>query len=216
VISVLVDLDGTITDPAPGIIAAVRHAIAAMGRTPPPADALRWVIGPPLRETFPHLLGPGADVERALSYYRDHYGAGGLFDAVLVPGMAEALAALASDGRVLFVCTSKPHPYARRIIEHFGLSGYFRHIYGPELDGTHDDKGDLIAHIIAQEGIHPSRTVMVGDRLHDVRGAKHNGIATIGVLWGYGDRAELETAGAAAIIDRPQMLHDTVRRLLHQ
>lgn len=211
---VLVDLDGTITDPAPGILAAFRHAVLTLTGAAPPAEDLAWVIGPPLRVSFPRLLPAGADVEEALRLYRAHYTAGGLYDARLHAGIDEALGALRAAGHRLFVCTSKPIDYTPQILAHFGVSRHFHGIHGAELDGTRDDKGDLIAWMIAREGIDPTRAVMIGDRKHDVLGAKRHGIPCIGVLWGYGGRVELEEHGAAAIATRAEELPGLVGRLL--
>jgi len=212
--TILVDLDGTLTDPAAGIIAAVRHAIAQMGAAPPPAEELRWVIGPPLRHTFPRLLGDGHDVEAAVAHYRDHYGAGGLFDAAVYDGIFDALAVLRDRPARLLVCTAKPQPFAKRVLDHFDLSARFDAIYGPDLEGKLDDKGDLIAHMIEAEGFAPTRAVMIGDRGSDVLAAKRHGIPTVGVLWGYGSREELVEAGATALCGEPAELAAVVSGLL--
>jgi phosphoglycolate phosphatase-like HAD superfamily hydrolase len=119
---VLLDLDGTLTDPASGILSAVRAALVELGRPPPEAAALRWVIGPPLRASFARLLGGTDQVETALALYRERYGAGGLFDAELYPGVRAALAAMAGRGWRLWLCTAKPAVYAERIVDHFGLA----------------------------------------------------------------------------------------------
>ncbi len=212
--TILVDLDGTLTDPAAGIIAAVRHAIAQTGAAPPPAEELRWVIGPPLRQSFPRLLGDGHDVEAAVAHYRDHYGAGGLFDAAVYDGIFDALARLRDRPARLLVCTAKPQPFAQRVLDHFNLSARFDAIYGPDLEGKLDDKGDLIAYMIETEGFDPTRAVMIGDRGSDVRAAKRHGIPTVGVLWGYGSREELADAGAAALCAEPLELAEVVASLL--
>lgn len=212
--TILVDLDGTLTDPAAGIIAAVRHAVAQMGAVPPPPEALRWVIGPPLRHTFPRLLGDGHDVEAAVAHYRDHYGAGGLFDAAVYDGIFDALAVLRDRPARLLVCTAKPQPFAQRVLDHFDLSARFDAVYGPDLEGKLDDKGDLIAHMIDREGFDAARAVMIGDRGSDVLAAKRHGIPTVGVLWGYGSREELEEAGATVLCAAPLDLPAIVAGLL--
>lgn len=212
--TILVDLDGTLTDPAAGIIAAVRHAIAQMGGEPPAPEALRWVIGPPLRATFPKLLGDGADVEAAVQHYRDHYGAGGLFDAAVYDGIFDALAVLRARPARLLVCTAKPLHFATRVLDYFELSARFDAIYGPDLEGKLDDKGNLIAHMLEAERFDPTRCVMIGDRGSDVHAARRHGIPTVGVLWGYGSREELETAGAAALCAAPSDLPAIVTSLL--
>lgn len=195
---VLVDLDGTLVDPAAGIIASFRSGLAHVGIAAPPAPDLAWVIGPPLRRSFP-MAGVGEHaVEAALAAYRTTYRGGAMFDATPYPGVDGALSALTAAGHRLFVATSKPHAFARPIIDHFGLARHFTGVYGPELDGTLDDKADLVAHIVSRERLDPRRAVMLGDRKYDCLGAGRSGIPTIGVLWGYGSRAELTEAGAVA------------------
>ncbi len=199
----LVDLDGTLTDPAEGIVGSFRDALVAMGRHAPPAAELTWIIGPPLRRSFAELLGGPEDAEAALAVYRARYGSTGLFEASVYDGVPQALEALRRAGARLVLCTSKPRVYAVRILERFGLDRAFDAAYGAELDGRFDDKGDLIARILAEEAIAPETCVMWGDRKHDVIGAGRHGIPTIGALWGYGGEAELTAAGAAILCARP-------------
>jgi phosphoglycolate phosphatase len=199
----LVDLDGTLTDPAEGIVGSFRHALEAMGRRAPPAGELTWIIGPPLRSSFSEMLGGPEEVEAALAIYRTRYGSVGLFEAYVYDGVPEALDALKSAGARLVLCTSKPRVYAIRVLGRFGLDRHFEAAFGAELDGRFDDKGDLIAHILAEERIAPEACVMWGDRKHDVTGAGRHGVPTIGALWGYGGEAELKSAGAAVLCARP-------------
>ena len=199
----LVDLDGTITDPKPGIIGAYRYALTEMGLHAPPVDDLLWVIGPPLRHSFPKLGVAPEKVEDALEHYRHFYSAGAMFDAPVYTGMPEALISMRDAGIRLVLATSKPHVMARPILAHFGLDTHFHAIHGAELDGRNDDKGDLLAHIMAEEGVDPARAVMIGDRLFDVNAAKRHGIPSIGVLWGYGGHTELTEAGATHLCDAP-------------
>jgi phosphoglycolate phosphatase len=133
-----------------------------------------------------------AELDRAVAFYRERYTATGLYENTLIEGIPELLNRLTDSGMRLHVCTSKPHAYAGKIIEHFGLRKYFGKVYGAELDGTRSAKADLIAHILEREGVPAGETVMVGDRKHDLIGANANGVAGIGVLWGYGSREELE------------------------
>lgn len=212
--TILVDLDGTITDPARGIIGAFRHALEQMGCNAPPHDELGWVIGPPLRKSFPRLLQSGMDPEEAIRHYRSHYGAGGIFNADVYSGIPEALAMLRTLADRMYVCTAKPASFAQPIIEHFGLSAHFDKVYGPDLEGRLDDKGDLIAHMVEAEGFDPARAVMIGDRDNDVRAARRHGIPAIGVLWGYGGREELDAAGASRICTNPSELVQHVRSVL--
>jgi phosphoglycolate phosphatase len=210
---VLVDLDGTITDPKPGIVGSFRRALETTGRTPPPADELLWIIGPPLRESFARIGVPAGEVEEALAAYRRFYQAGAMFDAPVYPGMPEALKSMRSAGMRLRVATSKPHVFAREILMRNGLASEFSAIHGAELNGTNDDKGDLIAYIVETENVDPRRAVMIGDRKYDVLGARRNGIATIGVTWGYGGIEELKAAGVDQICGSPAELPNLVAQV---
>jgi phosphoglycolate phosphatase len=214
--TVLVDLDGTITDPAPGIIGAFQYALEHLGVRVPDAHDLGWVIGPPLRSSFAKLIGPRQDVEEAVRLYREHYGAGGLFKATVYAGMADALEGIRGCSARLFVCTSKLTVFAQRIVEHFGIGAVFDGIYGTDLEGRFDDKGDLIGQMLSVEGIDPARTIMIGDRASDVAAASRHGIPTIGVTWGYGGIEELTKAGAALLCDAPDQLAPTTCDLLRR
>jgi oligopeptidase B len=204
----LVDLDGTLTDPAEGIVGCFRFALEALGRTAPPAAGLTWIIGPPLRRSFADLLDGAADPEKALAIYRSCYSKEGLFEAVVYGGVPEALAALKGAGVRLILCTAKPHVYATRILQHFDLECYFEAAYGAELDGRFEDKGDLIAHILGERGLDAGDCVMWGDRQHDVIAARRHAIPTIGALWGYGGEPELRLAGADALCAQPSEVPD--------
>ena len=160
---VLVDLDGTLLDPKPGILGSIQYALRCLGAPVPPIDDLAWAIGPPLRTTFPRLLGGAGRTEEAVALYRENYRNGAMYDAVVYTGIPQALEALTAAGCRLIVATAKPHFFARPILEHFDLARHFAAIYGPELDGTNDSKADLIAHIMRP------RTRDVGCRHHDRR-----------------------------------------------
>jgi phosphoglycolate phosphatase len=211
--TVLFDLDGTLTDPAPGIIGSFRKALVDLGHEPPPFESLGWIIGPALRLSFPKVMGEGADAEAALERYRAHYGDGGMYDLTVYDGMMEAVTAIRAASERMFVCTAKPEPYAVPIVERFGYAPHFERVYGAALDGSLDDKADIIAKIIGEQGIDPAHTVMIGDRLHDIHAAQRHGIASIGVAWGYGGVEELTRAGATAICHRPQDLPAFVAEL---
>ena len=203
------DLDGTLTDSRPGIITSMRHALTAMGLEPPVDQALLRFIGPPTHESFRELLSSSdPDLNaRAIGIYRERYARVGLFENSVYPGVAAGLKVLAEAGATLYVVTSKPEVFANRIIDHFELRGYFRHVYGSELDGERSDKGDLIRHVLRHEGL-STDPWMIGDRLHDVRGAKLHGLRSAGVLWGYGSREELAEAGADALFGTmPELVH---------
>ncbi len=208
--SVLFDLDGTLTDPFIGITSSIQHALRQMGQEPPLAEDLRRYIGPPLQANFMEMLGDEVLAAQAVGFYRARYGETGKFENDLIPGIVEAVQTLSDSGYRLFVATSKLETYSIDIIDHFGLAPFFRRVHGSALDGSRADKGELIRHILQAEGLDPRRTVMIGDRLHDVHGAAQNGVGTIGVLWGFGDRTELEEAGAAWIAASPAELPDVV------
>jgi phosphoglycolate phosphatase len=204
--ALLVDLDGTLTDPAEGIIGCFRLALETLGRTAPPAAELHWIIGPPLRGCFAEFLGGEGDPEEALQLYRGRYSITGLFEAVVYDGVKETLAELRAAGTRLFLCTAKPLVYAERILTHFGLEHHFEAAYGDELGGRFQDKADLVAHILDREGLEADDCGMWGDRKHDVLAASRHGIPTVGALWGYGGADELRAAGAAALCDSPSQV----------
>jgi phosphoglycolate phosphatase len=212
--AILVDLDGTIVNSAPGIIGSYQHALRCMGVECPPADDLTWVVGPPSRRSFPKLIGPDQDVEEAVRFYRAHYEKNGLFNGAAYPGMRDALTSLYALPARLFVCTAKPQGFAEKIIEHFDLGHVFEGVYGADLEGKFDDKGLLIEHIIGVEQIEPSRMIMVGDRANDMLAAARHGIPGVGALWGYGSEEELTTAGATVLCNSPDDLTNTVQDLI--
>lgn len=212
--TVLLDLDGTLTDPQVGILGSIDRALAALGMPPVPAERRASCIGPPLAEVFAGLGVDGARVPEAVAAYRAHYGPVGIFEARVYDGIPAALAELYDAGVRLVLATSKPEPYARRVVERFGLAGWLTHVAGATLDGRVSAKADVIA--VALEALREPRptsadTVMVGDRSHDVRGAAAHGIDCIGVAWGFAAPGELEAAGAVAVAAVPA---DLVRLLL--
>ncbi len=196
------DLDGTLTDSRPGILASIRHALGALGIDSPSDDVLSRLIGPPTRDAFRQLLVSKDDdfIERAVSVYRERFGTVGLFENSVYPGVREGLGKLRSAGFRLWVVTSKPQVFADRVIDHFELRDDFEGVYGPELTGERGDKAELIAHVLRLEGLRASDTWMVGDRSHDVVGARKNGVRSAGVLWGYGSGDELLGAGAEVVL----------------
>jgi phosphoglycolate phosphatase len=211
--NLLFDLDGTLIDSRAGIILAMRFALQQIGRTAPADAVLERFIGPPTQDTFNALVG--ADdvglVAEAIRLYRVQYSERGLFDATVYPGIVPPLSAFQSRGWHLYVATSKPVVFAARIAEHFGLTRYFRGIFGSEFDGTRSDKTELLHYIVLTERLEPTRTVMIGDREHDIRGARANSLYSIGALWGCGTRDELVAAGADALCDAPANLPRELR-----
>jgi phosphoglycolate phosphatase len=206
--NLLFDLDGTLTNPFTGITKCIGYALDMLGKESPPMKSLHWCIGPPLKESFAKLLGTDDDTitEKAVAFYRERFSTVGLFENEVYDGIPEALEALQKNGHKLYVATSKPAVYAERIMAHFDLQRYFKCVFGSELDGTRSDKTSLISHILKRELISPSETAMVGDRVHDIVGASHNGLYGFGILWGYGPRDELENSGARALFTTPREL----------
>jgi phosphoglycolate phosphatase len=206
--NVLIDLDGTLTDPKKGITACIQHALRSLGYNVPEEAALIRYIGPPLKEAFRELLPEDkhSEVDLAIEKYRERFTAIGMFENSVYPGIPEALKLLRSREARLFVATSKPRVFAERILDHFELSHYFGKIYGSELDGTRTNKAHLINYILSDSLLDPAHTTMVGDRLHDALGAIANGVKPVGVLWGYGSREELLGAGVDALLEAPREL----------
>ena len=197
--TVLFDLDGTLTDPKVGITTAVARALAAFGIHREP-DELTDFIGPPLEESF--MGGYGMNEEQAaeaVREYRAYYNVTGWLENVPYEGIADFLNTLKERGKTLLVATSKPEALARRILEHFELADCFTLICGAHPEHGPSKKADVVAEALARSGAEKERAVMVGDRKHDVIGARENGIPCVGVLYGYGSREELEGAGAAAV-----------------
>jgi phosphoglycolate phosphatase len=197
------DLDGTLTDPAPGITACLLHATSALGGSGWSLADLRRFIGPPLKDVFAEIFATedAALIDEAIRCYRERFSTVGLYENAVYTDVPPALAALREQGHALRVVTSKPHVYADRIVDHFGLRQYFARVYGAELSGERSAKAELIAFALQSEGVGAERACMIGDRSHDVAGAKACGVRAIGVTWGYGTREELERAGADCVVD---------------
>ncbi len=206
--TLLLDLDGTLTDNYAGISRSILYALASIGADAASADELRRCVGPPLRQSFARLLDTKdpALVERALALYRERYAVEGWRENEVYPGIDAALATLVRRGHRLLLCTAKPKVYAERIVAHFGLAGYLGAVYGPELGGNLDDKALLMGTLLAAEQLDPARCVMIGDRAQDMHAARANRVDSLGVLWGYGSREELAGAGARALISAPEEL----------
>ncbi|MBT5876540.1 MAG: HAD hydrolase-like protein [Candidatus Latescibacteria bacterium] len=205
VTTIMFDLDGTLTDPKEGISRCIQHALIQLDAPPAPSRALEAAIGPPLRQTFALLLNTDrADlIEQAMVCYRERFVEVGMYENAVYLGIVAMLETLSPTYRLL-LATSKPRVYAAAIVTHFGLAQYLDGIYGSELDGHLDQKTDLLRHIIEIEQLRPVEATMVGDRHHDMVGAKNNGCQAIGVTYGYGSEAELLNAGADHICQTPQ------------
>jgi len=202
---ILFDLDGTLTDPWEGITRSIQYALKTLEKPVPDAEELRWCIGPPLIESLKRLLGDNGagQVQEALLIYRERFSKIGKYENEVYGGIPEVLSTLNEKGFSLFVATSKPRVYAIDIVKHFDLEPYFNRVYGSELNGDLVDKTELINHILSNESIDKETAVMVGDRSHDIIGAKNNGLAKIGVTYGYGTREELMAAGADHLASSP-------------
>lgn len=209
------DLDGTITDSAPGITNSVIYALKKYGIEENDYEKLCKFIGPPLDVSFQEYYGFSKEQSlEAIEYYREYYKDKGIFENSVYDGFEEVVKQLKEAGKRLIVATSKPEPFARRIIEHFGLSPYFDYVAGMELDGRRGSKEEVINYALEACGIKDkSKVLMVGDRRHDVIGARAAGIACLGVLYGFGTREELEAAGAAYIIERPEEILNFIESL---
>ena len=204
---ILFDLDGTLTESGPGIISSVRYALAKMGGPVLDDEQLRLFIGPPLLDSFRDLCGfDPAEVAVAIAAYREYYATDGQYENSVYDGIPELLTSLREAGRTLAVATSKAEVFAASILDHFALTEYFTTVVGSELDGRRTAKSEIITEALARLDRPTAGTVMIGDRSHDVRGAVAVGVGSIGVLWGYGDDAELTAAGADALAATPAEL----------
>ncbi len=209
------DLDGTITEPALGITNGIIYALDKFGIEVTDRTSLYKFIGAPLRDSFREFYGfTEEEVERAVALYREYYSDKGIIENEIMPGIEEALASLRNAGCKLYVATSKPEIYAKKILEHIGLDSYFDIVAGSQLDGSRDNKELVLRYLLETSGINHvdgiSSTVMVGDRKFDIEGAKAVGIDHIGVTFGYGDKLELETAGALKIVDTAKELTEYI------
>lgn len=198
---ILFDLDGTLTDPGIGITNSVAYALKRWNIEVADRKSLYRFIGPPLQDSFREYYGfSQEDALRAVDVYREYFREKGLYENEVYPGVEKLLQTLKDQGKTLILATSKPEEFAVRILRHFGLDGYFTVMAGATMDPSRSKKGDVIAYALRESGVSDlSKAVMIGDREHDIFGAKQNGLDSIGVLFGYGDREELEKAGATRI-----------------
>ena len=213
--TLLFDLDGTLTDPFEGITNAIIYALGRLGIEGSDRNKLSSFIGPPLTESFSEFYGMSKDDSlRAVSLYREYYGAKGLYENKLYPQMAETLRALRQEGYRLVVATCKPEVFAVKIVERFEIAQYFDFVAGATLDGTRTEKADVIRHALAMCAVADrGRAIMIGDRKHDILGARAVGLKSVGVLYGYGSEEELKGAGADYIISVPTELVSLIDKL---
>lgn len=201
------DLDGTLTESGPGIVNSVEYALKKMGYEVIDRALLNRFVGPPLLDSFMRFFNMSREqAEQGITYYREYFTKKGMFENSVYDGVKDTLDALKSAGKILAVATSKPEKFAVRIIEYFELAHYFDKVCGATLDASRITKADVIQYAIESSQLKnedKSTVLMVGDRKHDILGAKQHGIASMGVLYGYGDREELEKAKADYIISVP-------------
>jgi phosphoglycolate phosphatase len=212
-LNLLFDLDGTLTNSKEGIVRCAHFALDQLGIPWNSSDDLEWFIGPPLQISFAKLLGADKKhlVPRAVELYRERYREAGMFENKLYDGIADCIVEL---GRIsnLYVATSKLTVFSKKILEHFSLSEHFQGVYGSEPDGRNTGKGELIGYLMGQEKLLPETVFMIGDREHDMIGAQENGIAGVGVSWGFGSEKELLLAGAKVVVNHPFELLGYFRR----
>ena len=202
---ILFDLDGTITESAPGILNSVRYALKKMGFSIRDEEELLQFIGPPLVDSMNKYYGMNEEqAEQAVVFYREYFSQKGMFENSVYEGIEESLKILSESGKKLAIATSKPKVYSVRIVEHFGLADKFEKICGASMDKSRNEKAGVIRYTLEMLGIpdeEKASVLMVGDRRHDIIGAKQNGLDSMGVLYGYGNRNELEEAGADYIAE---------------
>jgi phosphoglycolate phosphatase len=201
--NLLFDLDGTLTDPCLGITNSIRYALCKFGISEEDEERLKLFIGPPLENSFVMYYNFSlVEAKRAVRYYREYFSVKGMYENKLYDGVPAVLQALKERKKRCFLATSKPKMYAKIILQHFDIEGYFEYVAGSNLDGYLSEKEDLIRHVLEKCELAREETVMIGDRKYDIIGAKKNGIASAGVLYGYGGRGELEEEGADWVCER--------------
>ena len=203
------DLDGTLTNPSEGITNSVAYALKYYNIAAEDKMELYKFIGPPLAQSFSDFYGFSAEKSiEAVEKYREYFADRGIFENVVYQGVPELLSSLKAAGFSLAMATSKPEVFAKRIADKFGLTQYFDFIGGSLLDNSRTDKGEVIEYVLTSLGADREKTVMVGDRCHDILGAKKCGVLSTGVLYGFGNREELQKAGADFIVSTPSELQN--------
>lgn len=205
--TILFDLDGTLTDSAPGIIHSVQYALNKYG-IKAEDEELRVFIGPPLIHSFQERFGFDHDKAlEAVAFYREYFTAGGMFENSVYPGIEKLLGKLKQDGKRLAVATSKPELFSRQILEHFALTPYFDFIGGAAMDESRATKTEVLAYVLETLQADPKTAVMIGDRKNDIEAAAALGTQSIGVLYGYGSKEELAAAGATVFAETPEDIY---------
>lgn len=205
---ILFDLDGTVIDSETGIVASMQYAFEQMGVPAPPVERLREWIGPPLRVTFPHAFGTPERVDAAVAHYLHRFASIGWSEYVPYAGIEEVVRSLTARGYQLGVVTAKILPHARRIVDHLPFGDCFSRVYGPAADGPSSAKQQMIAQALRDFDVSAADTVMIGDRLYDMEGARANDVRALGAGWGFGSPAELLGAGAERVVASPRELLD--------
>ena len=200
--TILFDLDGTLTDPGEGITNSVAYALKKYDIEVSDRSELYKFIGPPLKDSFMKYYGFSEEkAVEAIAYYREYFRDRGIFENRVYEGVTDILETLYSKGKRIVLAKSKPEEFAVRILEHFELKKYFTVVAGASMDSSRSKKGDVIAYAISLcSDFDKDSAIMIGDREHDIIGAKENNLKSIGVLYGYGDENELQTAGADYIV----------------
>lgn len=210
--TILLDLDGTITDPYIGITNGVMYAYEKLGLEVPERESLRSFIGPPLMVEFMRRGFPEEQAREAVRLYREYYGATGLFENRLIPGTVEFLKELKRMGKRVCLATSKPEEFSVRILEKFGILGYFDFVGAATMDGSRGSKLEVIQYVLHSTGAKPGECLMVGDRMHDIIGAHDAGMKCAAVLVGFGSREEFEQYSADYICETLEQVADVICR----
>ena len=208
--TILFDLDGTLTNSELGITNSVAYALGKFEIEVPDKKALRVFIGPPLQDSFERFYGfSKEECLKAIDHYHEYFSEKGLYENEVYPGVSDLLTSLKQAGKQLIVATSKPEAFSIQILKHFGLYDYFDFVAGATMDRKRSKKSDVIQYALEQNQITDlAHTIMIGDREHDVLGARAQKLDSIGVLYGFGSREELETAGASYIVDDVKKMHE--------
>lgn len=216
---ILFDLDGTLIDPKEGITKSVQYALTHFGIEEPDLNHLTRFIGPPLKQSFMTYYNFDETTSQiAIEKYRERFSTIGIFENNVYRGIQDMLSELQQMGKILAVATSKPQVYAEKILEKYDLQQYFQVVIGSELDGTRSNKADVIEEVFKRLNVTPEtkkETIMVGDRKHDILGAKACGIHSIGVEFGYAEVNELNIAGADFIVSSVNELKNLLVHTLH-